>query len=112
MDVATGHCLQTGVPDAVGGLTMQPQCNVPNDSKVLLLSLSPKSRTLHTGAQVYDSRCKAATTSPLLVGYKKKWGHEYVVLILLATPADLGTDKRWSPDAASHINLHHTCQHW
>ena len=34
MDVATGHCLQTGVPDAIGGLTMQPQCNVPNASKV------------------------------------------------------------------------------
>lgn len=38
MDVASGHCLQTGVTGATGGLTLQPQCNVPNDSKVYLLS--------------------------------------------------------------------------
>ena len=46
MDVASGYCLQTGVDGATGGLTLQPQCNVPNDTKVHLLSLLPRSCTL------------------------------------------------------------------
>lgn len=40
MDVTSGSCLQTGVADATGGLTLQPQCNIPSDSKVCLLPLS------------------------------------------------------------------------
>lgn len=44
MDVTTGSCLQTGVTGATGGLTLQPQCNVPSDSKVHLLPLSPTIR--------------------------------------------------------------------
>ena len=34
MEVASGYCLQSGVTGATGGLTLQPRCNVPNDSKV------------------------------------------------------------------------------
>lgn len=36
MDVTSGNCLQTGVTNAPGGLTLQPQCNIPNDNQVRL----------------------------------------------------------------------------
>ena len=34
-DATSGNCLQTGVAGATGGLTLQTQCNVPNDNQVL-----------------------------------------------------------------------------
>ncbi|KAL3162526.1 hypothetical protein ABBQ32_010182 [Trebouxia sp. C0010 RCD-2024] len=42
MDVTSGSCLQTGVADATGGLTVQPQCNVPSDSKACDAGLYPE----------------------------------------------------------------------
>lgn len=34
MDLSSGYCLETGVADAAGGLTLQPGCNLLNDNQV------------------------------------------------------------------------------
>lgn len=34
LDLSSGYCLVTGVANAPGGLTLQPGCNLPNDSQV------------------------------------------------------------------------------
>ena len=34
MDLSSGYCLESGVANAAGGLTLQPGCNLPNDNQV------------------------------------------------------------------------------
>ena len=75
MDVASGYCLQTGVTGATGGLTLQPQCNVPNDSKVHLLSFCPDHASCKTAKPQYNdymtARRKAQALASLFIALQQ-----------------------------------------
>ena len=115
MEVASGYCLQSGVTGASGGLTLQPRCNVPNDSKVTLLSLLPRACRTLQGFRTSVQRLHDSQEEGTGCGMCPSWTtriHIFLVLIVLLTPAGLATNKCWSAAAASHINLHRTHQHW